>query len=54
MNSNLILDRATREAVKKLEEEARRVKSVKQLSQDASLVDIINAINKITDSLKRR
>lgn len=54
MNSNLIRDMATREAVKKLEEEIRRINNIPTLSHDASLIDVIDAINKITKSLKRK
>ena len=53
MTSNLIQDRPTRETVKKLEDASRRIEQVKQLPQSASLVDVINAINKITNSTKR-
>ena len=54
MNSNLIKDMATREAVKKLEDKLRKIENIKQLPQDASLEEVIKAVNKISDSLKRR
>lgn len=53
-SSNLIKDRPTREAIKSLEEERRRLDRVKPLPQSASLTDVINAINKITNSIKRK
>lgn len=53
MKSDRIADNATREAVRALELIAERLKSIKQLPIDATNEQIINAINKITDSIKR-
>lgn len=53
-NSNLIKDNATRESVKDLERAINSIKSIPQLSQEATLKQVIDIINKITDNIKRR
>ena len=52
--STLIKDKATRDAVNALEEKADSLKKIPQLPADATTKQIIDTINKITDSLKRR
>lgn len=54
MKSNLIKDTATRNAVSDLEKTIKRLESIKQLPADATLKQIIDTINKITNSLKRK
>lgn len=53
MKSSQIKDTATREAVASLEDKLKRIQSIPQLSRTASLASVVDAINKITDSLKR-
>ena len=51
--STLIKDDATRNAVRDIEKVIERIESIKQLPQDANLKDIIDIINRITNSMKR-
>ena len=53
-NTTLVKDIATRNSLKKIEKSLSRIENIKQLSSDSSLKEIIDTINKITDSLKRR
>jgi hypothetical protein len=53
-NSNLIQDRQTRDAVKELEKFKDDISKIKPLSADSSLKQVIDTINKITNSIKRR
>lgn len=52
--SNLIKDAATRNAVSDLETVIKRLENIKQLPADASNKLIIDTINKITNSIKRK
>lgn len=52
--SNLIQDTPTRESVKELERVIERLEKIKQLPADASNKLIIDTINKITNSIKRK
>lgn len=52
--SNLVKDYTTREAIKELERTLQKVERVPQLPSDASLKEVIDTINKITNSLKRK
>jgi len=54
MKSSQIKDTATRVAVEDLEKKIARIQSVPQLPRTASLASVIDAINKLTDSIKRR
>jgi hypothetical protein len=47
-------DKATREAVRNMEERLVRIESIPQLSADTSLTRVIEVINTITDSVKKR
>lgn len=50
----LITDKATRDAIIKLESKINAINAIKQLQSDASLKEVIDTINKITNSLKRK
>ena len=52
--SNLIKDTATRNAVADLERITERLESIKQLPANATLKQVVDTINKITNSLKRK
>ena len=54
INNNLIKDNPTREAIKDLDNKLKRIEKIKQLPQNASIKEIVDTINKITDSIKRR
>ena len=58
MNSNLIKDNATREAVKKLEDALKAFENIQPISVPSGADDttrvIIQTINKITNSFKRK
>jgi len=54
INPNLIKDYNTREAIRTLEDKLKRIEQIRQLPQDASIKEIVDTINKITDSVKRR
>lgn len=54
MSSTLIKDKATRDSVQSLEKKARALEQIKQLPHSASLQNVIDTINKITNSMKRR
>ena len=57
-NSNLIQDTVTRNAVKKIEDYINRIESIQHISTPSDASDelrvVIQAINKITNSFKRR
>ena len=57
-NSNLIQDKATRSAIKQIEDFVNRIEGIQHISTppDASeeLRIVIQAVNKITNSFKRR
>lgn len=53
MKSGLIQDVATRQAVQAVEKNIERINRIPQLSKSASLEEVIDAINKITASMKR-
>lgn len=52
--SNLVKDYPTRIAIKELEKTLQKVDRVPQLPANASLKEVIDTINKITNSLKRK
>lgn len=54
MNSRQIKDTATRNAVKTLEDKIKIIEDIKQLPADASIKQVVDTINKITNSLKRK
>lgn len=54
MSSILIKDKATRDAVTALQKKAKALEDIKQLPSDATLKEVIDTINKITNSMKRR
>lgn len=51
--STLIKDDATRNAVKDLERVIESIQSIKQLPANADIKEVIDTINKITNSIKR-
>jgi hypothetical protein len=53
VKSNLIKDRATKDAVRDLEKIAERLKKIPQLPTNATTEQIVKVLNKITDSIKR-
>jgi len=53
MKSNLIKDTATRDAVLELEKFKDKVERIPQLSQTATIQQIVDVLNKITSNLKR-
>lgn len=53
-NSNLIKDNATRISVKDIEKVVNRIDNIRPLPADASLKQVIDTINKITNNLKRK
>lgn len=53
MKSSRIKDTATREVVSNLERKVDKIQSIPQLPRTASLASVIDAINKLTDSMKR-
>ena len=53
-NSNLIKDNATREAIKDIERTLDSITNIPQLSQEATLKEVIVILNKITNNIKRR
>ena len=53
MKSDRIKDTATRDAVRDLELLAERMTKIPQLPNTATMAQIIAAINKLTNSLKR-
>ena len=52
--ANQIKDPATRQAVQELERTNEKLKRIPQLPDTANLKTVIDTINKITDSLKRK
>lgn len=53
MSSLNIKDTQTRNSMQKVERRLQKIDNIKQLPINATLEDVIIAINKITDSLKR-
>lgn len=51
--STLIKDDATRNAVRDLEKFMEAIQSIKQLPANADIKEVIDTINKITNSMKR-
>lgn len=52
--SNLIKDTATRNAVSDIEDVINKLERIKQLPADTTLKQLVDTINKITNSLKRK
>lgn len=50
----MITDNETRNEINKIKDKLAKINSVKQLPKDATIEQIVNAINKITDNLKRK
>lgn len=53
MSSLNIKDTETRKAIRTIEKKIDNITSIKQLPSDASLKDVIIAINKMSSNLKR-
>ena len=54
MIANTIQDNKTRNAIQDVNKKLKRIEQINQLPSDASLKDVIDTINKITNSMKRR
>lgn len=54
MTSRSIKDNTTRNVAKRLEDKIAVIENIKQLPATASLKDVIDTINKITNSIKRK
>ena len=52
--NTLVEDNKTRELLNKINKKFDRINGIPQLSQSADLGQVIDVINKITDSMKRR
>jgi hypothetical protein len=50
----MIKDNETRSEIDKVKQKIARIESVQQLPDTATLKEVIDAVNKITKSLKRR
>jgi len=53
MNTNLIKDKTTRDSIIEINRHIQRVEDIQQLPSNASLADVIEVLNKITNSTKR-
>jgi hypothetical protein len=54
MDVNSIKDNKTRYAIQDIDKKLKKIELIRQLPADASLKDVIDTINKITNSMKRR
>lgn len=54
INYSLIKDPEVRKAINELEKRINRIESIPQLPRTSSTGSIVDAINKITNSLKRK